>query len=356
MHHVVVYFDLSSSGGLFNNHAYLAVDCFYMISGFVIAHSFDRKMDQGLTLSRFYMLRVLRLYPMLIAGSVLGAFGLGSFWFLHREISLSSILTAGLSGVFLVPTYALLRYKPYVFPLNISYWSLSFEFLLYAFYAISYRTLKYPLILAGALLFSAVALVWVSATAGGLDVGFRADDYFLGFGRALLPFLVGMAIRRSRLYRPNSLRFGSFAVVLTIPLFCNPCTKSGVHDVAVVLVILPLMVICLANARRFRHFDKVENVMGDLSYPMYAIHYPVVVACANACKLLRVSAEVTVAAAFSCIVGIVMAAMLLSRYYDRPVRAAMTKWFDAIQARKVPYGRDMGDPTRLIAGDPLSEL
>ncbi len=329
MLHVALYFNLSSIGGLVDNHAYLAVDCFYMISGFIIAHSFDQKMDRGLTLSRFYVSRVLRLYPMLIAGSVLGALGLGGFWFLHREIPLSSILTAGLSGVFLVPTYVLLQYKPYVFPLNSSYWSLFFEFVLYAFYAISYRPLKRPAILAGALLISAVALVWVSATAGGLDVGYRADDYLLGFGRALLPFLVGMAIRRSRLYRPNSLRFGSFAVVMAIPLFCNPFAKSGVHDVAAVLVMLPLMVICLANAGRFRQLDQVANVMGELSYPIYAIHYPIVVACANACKLLRLPAAVNAAAAFSCTVGIVTAAMLLSRYYDRPVRAAMTRWVGA---------------------------
>ena len=328
MLHVDLYFNIPSIGQIFDSHAYLAVDSFYMISGFVITHSFDCKMEQGMTVSRFYLSRVLRLYPMLVAGATVGAITLGSFWFLHREIPLSSMLAAGLSGLFLIPTYAFVQYKPYVFPLNASYWSLFFEFLLYAFYALAFRPLKRSEVLTSTLLVSAGALVWVSASAGGLDVGYRAEDFPLGFGRALLPFLAGMTIRRSRLYRPNSLRFGSLALVMAIPLFCNPFAKSGFHDAAAVLVLLPFIITCLANAEKFAGLDRVWDLLGELSYPVYAIHYPIVVACANACKLLHLPAFVNALAAISCIIVIIAAATVLSRCYDRPVRAALKRLFE----------------------------
>ena len=329
MLHITLYFKIPTVSGLFKNHAYLAVDCFYMLSGFIIAHSFDRKMESGLTFSGFYLMRVLRLYPMLLVGAALGGIGLVGFWCMNQAIPISSIVTAALAGLFLVPTHALVQYKPYVFPLNSSYWSLCFEFLLYAFYAISYRQLKRPALLALALGVSAAALISISIAAGGLDVGYRASDYLFGFGRALFPFLVGIAIRRSRLYRPNSLRFGSVAAAIAFPLFCNPLAKSGLHDVIAVVLLLPVMIVCLANAGPIDPLDRFSRSIGDLSYPVYAIHYPIVVALSSACKLLHPSTIIDNFTALFCLFGIVATAKVLSQCYDRPMRTAMTRWLIA---------------------------
>lgn len=51
-------------------HAYLAVDFFFCLSGFVIAYAYDNKV-QKLGALQFLKLRLIRLHPLVIIGSVL---------------------------------------------------------------------------------------------------------------------------------------------------------------------------------------------------------------------------------------------------------------------------------------------
>ncbi|TIW52974.1 MAG: acyltransferase, partial [Mesorhizobium sp.] len=51
--------------------SYLAVDLFFLLSGFVIAHAYDRKIESGMGFGTF---RLIRLYPLYLAGTLLGAF------------------------------------------------------------------------------------------------------------------------------------------------------------------------------------------------------------------------------------------------------------------------------------------
>jgi peptidoglycan/LPS O-acetylase OafA/YrhL len=44
-------------------NAYLAVDLFFMLSGFVIAHNYDPKIGSGMTLKEFMLHRGIRLFP-----------------------------------------------------------------------------------------------------------------------------------------------------------------------------------------------------------------------------------------------------------------------------------------------------
>ena len=53
------------------NHGYLAVDFFYVLSGFVIGYAYDDRWDR-MSYWDFYKRRLIRLHPMVIAGSLLG--------------------------------------------------------------------------------------------------------------------------------------------------------------------------------------------------------------------------------------------------------------------------------------------
>ena len=44
-------------------NAYLAVDLFFLLSGFVIAHNYDGKFTGGMSLTNFMVQRLIRLYP-----------------------------------------------------------------------------------------------------------------------------------------------------------------------------------------------------------------------------------------------------------------------------------------------------
>ena len=54
------------------NHGYLAVDFFFVLSGFVIGYAYDDRWDK-MTTWGFFKRRLVRLHPMVIMGTVLGA-------------------------------------------------------------------------------------------------------------------------------------------------------------------------------------------------------------------------------------------------------------------------------------------
>src|SRR5579863_2770853 len=52
-------------------HSYLAVDMFFMLSGFVISASYDRRFEEGLSTRAFLAARLKRLTPVYWGGMVL---------------------------------------------------------------------------------------------------------------------------------------------------------------------------------------------------------------------------------------------------------------------------------------------
>ena len=55
------------------NHGYLAVDFFFILSGFVIGYAYDDRWGKSLTMKDFFKRRLIRLHPMVVMGAVLGA-------------------------------------------------------------------------------------------------------------------------------------------------------------------------------------------------------------------------------------------------------------------------------------------
>src|SRR6187455_297893 len=74
---IVVFFHLAeplASSRLHNvvNHGYLAVDFFFMLSGFVIGYAYDDRWNK-MSIGKFFKLRLVRLQPMVIMGMIIGA-------------------------------------------------------------------------------------------------------------------------------------------------------------------------------------------------------------------------------------------------------------------------------------------
>jgi peptidoglycan/LPS O-acetylase OafA/YrhL len=53
------------------NHGYLAVDFFFVLSGFVIGYAYDDRWG-NLSICDFFKRRFIRLQPMVVAGSIIG--------------------------------------------------------------------------------------------------------------------------------------------------------------------------------------------------------------------------------------------------------------------------------------------
>ena len=58
-------------------HGYLAVDFFYLLSGFVVGYAYDDRWGK-MSIKEFFKIRLIRLHPLVILGVLIGAIG---FWF-----------------------------------------------------------------------------------------------------------------------------------------------------------------------------------------------------------------------------------------------------------------------------------
>jgi peptidoglycan/LPS O-acetylase OafA/YrhL len=323
VYHVVLFFSLSwgpLAQSWFAPHSYLVVDAFYVMSGFVMAHAFDAKLAAGMSFTDFALHRFLRLYPMILAGVVLGAVSLVGYWALTPGVPLLAVAKAIGAGLFLMPTDALSAFKPYDFPVNSPFWSLSYEVVLCIGFGATYRYLK-GWALVAALVVAAPAVCYVAWLKGGLDIGFRIGEYGLAFGRVVYPFLMGVFLRRLPAYRPQSHLAGYIAIPLLVVLVVNPLPTSALYDSVAVLVVIPVLVWMAATGRNLATADRFASASGALSYPLYALHFPIVVSLSNIAKKLALNGWQTVALALACIALSLGTAIVVYQVYDKPARA-----------------------------------
>ncbi|MDQ0967927.1 peptidoglycan/LPS O-acetylase OafA/YrhL [Flavobacterium sp. W4I14] len=64
------------------NHGYLAVDFFFLLSGFVMGYAYDDRWNK-MSVGSFFKRRIVRLQPMVILGMTLGAIGFYFYRFYH---------------------------------------------------------------------------------------------------------------------------------------------------------------------------------------------------------------------------------------------------------------------------------
>ena len=174
------------------NHGYLAVDFFFMLSGFVIGYAYDARWRGngnagGMTTADFFKRRLVRLHPMICVGALLGVvsfFVQGRVRWDGTEVGVPAVALAFLLSIFLIParpgTAAEIRGNGEMFPLNGPSWSLFFEYLGNIFYALVLRRLPTAALAA----FVALAALGLTGVAAGNLSGFG----HIGVGWSLADF------------------------------------------------------------------------------------------------------------------------------------------------------------------------
>ena len=118
---------------------YLAVDFFFVLSGFVLAHVYLTRLAEGrMSPGAFLRVRAIRFAPLYLAAFALGA-ALALLYALRgwHEHTLPHVATSALFGVFMLPTPPPLSIWPDApFPLNGPTWSLFFELAVNAVFAL----------------------------------------------------------------------------------------------------------------------------------------------------------------------------------------------------------------------------
>jgi len=256
---------------------YLAVDFFFVLSGFVLAHVYANRLKDGMALSGFMRIRLTRLYPLYLAGALLGAVlaliyalkGWGDWpaWQVASSFAFALFLVPTPPGVSLWPNAP--------FSLNGPSWSLFFELFINVVFALVARWLTPAL----CLMFMGVGGLLLVPTAfgfGQLDGGFAWDNFIAGFPRVTFGFFTGVWIYQMRLHErvPALPAWGAYPALALVFMIPAAGVWRAVVDLAAALVLFPLLVIFCANSPVRGGLMRASALVGALSYGVYILHVP----------------------------------------------------------------------------------
>lgn len=287
---------------------YLAVDFFFCLSGYVLAKAYgDRLGVLDLTWRR-----VARLYPVFLFGLALGLAKVAAQTLLGVEQVFQS--GADFARALVLNALMLPDLMGPIYPFNGPAWTLFLEMVLsIAFAALLCRMRAIGLVTLA--LLGAVGMIWAVTAYGWLNVGWDAETLPFGLARAVYGFCAGMLI--ARWVRDERVHRVPWAVLLLILGMLVP-------DLLFALVLSPLIVALGARTDLDERLKPLFAWAGNVSYPLYAVHWPIAVAVVFAGFPLPVALVLGVAVP-------VIAADLALRFYDRPVRRWLTS-FRAIPA------------------------
>src|SRR6185437_6189694 len=280
----------TSSLDMFINHGYLAVDFFFLLSGFVIGYAYDDRWSK-MTLSGFFKRRLIRLQPMVVMGSVIGGFFYfqdSSIWPAIHTVPVGKMLLIMVIGATLIPipTSMDIRGWQEMHPLDGPAWSLFFEYIANILYALFVRRFS-KTALSILVFIAAVVLVQyaVCSHSGDLIGGWSitGPQLRIGFTRLIFPFFAGLLLSRTIKTTSIPHAFLWCSIVLTIflaiPRIGGDTHRSwnGLYEAAVIILVFPLIVYMGAGGKLSTRFStRLCKFCGDLSYPLYITHYPLI--------------------------------------------------------------------------------
>ena len=274
------------------NHGHIAVDFFFILSGFVISYAYDDRW-QKMTLGGFFKRRLIRLHPMLVMGAVIGTI---TFLIGGREqwdgtvtpiggVALALLLTALMIPA-LPGSMHEVRGNGEMFPLNGPQWSLFFEYIGNIIYALIIRRLSTRLLAVLVALLAALhtwIFVWDLSGYDSVGIGWTIDtiNFWGGLVRMLFPFTVGMLLART--FKPRKIKYTFWicsAILLAtfaVPYIASECSLSmnSLYEVVCIAFVFPIIVWLGACGSTEGSTGRISGLLGDLSYPLYIVHYPV---------------------------------------------------------------------------------
>lgn len=307
-------------------NAYLAVDFFFILSGFVVALAYEKKLLGEMSFRTFALVRAIRLYPMILIGGALAAISMLATGWGGR-----ALIASGLAGLALPAPRALVADPFFV---NGPVWSLFFEIIVNLIFAATLRLV--PRLLPVLFLLSGAAWM-IMLYRHGMDVGIHFDTFAWGLARAGFPFGIGVLIFRYRDRLPTipGIGFGTACLVLTAALAMPTVEWFGATAYAVVcvLAVFPALVAIGTRTTPSPRLVGFAVWLGAVSFPLYAIHYPLyrIADVAFARLGLPVSLEVPLAGT-----TIVILSTMAYYWFDVKVRARLSLLVRRRRAAAVP--------------------
>lgn len=309
----------------FIGHGFLAVDFFFCLSGFVIGYAYDDRIAK-MGLRNFFIARIIRLHPLVIAGSILGllAFLFDPFGG-HLELySAGKIVLTFICSLFLIPFPVIADRGFNLFSFNAPAWSLFWEYIANIVYAlVLYKIRKNFLVVLT--LISAVAICYVGYSSGNLLGGWSGPTFWDGCARISYSFLAGLLIYRSNWIIKNKLGFGGLTILLLLA-FIMPFSKlNWIVEPLVVLFYFPLLISLGAGAVLKPGLEKICVFSGKISYPLYMTHYAFLWMFGNYYTNYKPESTQLVLIVTISVILLVAFAYLIMILYDIPLRNFLNK-------------------------------
>lgn len=322
------------------HHAYLAVDFFFALSGFVVAYAYDDRMAKGaparLALSywEFVKRRLIRLHPVVIIAAIAGLLGflfdpnVGTAQTVGIAISPAKLTLIFVLSLFLLPTPTLPNTFGETHSINGPSWTLFLEYIANALYGLFGHRLKIRLHIVLCVL-GAAALTLTALYFNLLGWGWSWKTYWVAPIRLAYPFLMGMLLYRLnlRLRVPQPYLVCS---VLLVGVFAFPVLGkfNGLYEAGAVIFAFPVILLMGAGIDRMQgRLGKLCRFTGQLSYPLYIIHYPLIYMFGHWVWSTHPTQDTLRLVALGLFVTEVSLATLLLYAYDLPVRAWLTRRF-----------------------------
>jgi peptidoglycan/LPS O-acetylase OafA/YrhL len=325
-------------------HGYLAVDFFFLLSGFVLALAYQERLDAGWSTLSFLKVRLIRLYPLYILG-----LGLGLVIALHwREFgapaqSLRPYAILAAFATLMLPIFVRIPMNTLgvAYPLDYPAWSLIAEIFANLFHGIALRR-RSDRFLAGVVIVSGVLLVLSVKLEGTVDIGSRTRGLPEAVPRVLFSYVLGVLL--FRVWKRGTVRlripFLLSPVLLTCALVMPWCGQHVLrYDLLVIFFFFPLFLLASASLNPPPRLVKTAQTLGRLSYAIYVLHLPV-----SQIQATILKQRVTLSPAWSATLSlclVITMSLLADKFYDNPVRASLqrklieTKHFKALSLTPV---------------------
>lgn len=312
-------------------HGYLAVDFFFCLSGFVIVYAYDSRIA-GMGLKTFIKLRLIRLQPLVIIGSILGllTFLFDPYSNLYAVYSFKETALIFITSAFLIPYPVVSERYFNLFNLNAPSWSLFWEYVANLLYAtVLFKATKK--VLTPLTILAAAGLFYVSWESGGLLGGWSGGTFFDGFARISFSFLMGMLIYRSNWIIKNKLGLLGMSVLLLLA-FVTPYSEqwNWLVDLLLVILYFPLLVALGAGTSLASSHHKINKLSGAISYPLYMTHYPFMWIFANYVTVEKPSVTELMWVIPISVASLILLSYLVFKFLDLSIRSYFT---DKLKAR-----------------------
>lgn len=336
------------------NHGYLAVDFFFLLSGFVIGYAYDDRWGK-MKVKNFFMRRLIRLQPMVVMGMIIGAvcfyLQASSLWPLINNTSVWKMLLIMFIGFTMIPVPPSMDIRGWqeTYPLNGPGWSLFFEYIVNILYGLFIR--KFSKLALSILVFiSACFLLQLAISKGDVIGGWSLEpkQLHIGFSRVFYPFFAGLLLFRiGKLANiKNAFLWCSLLVIVvfSIPRIggSQHLWMNGLYDSLSIILVFPFIIFLGASGEiRSSMGKRTCKFLGDISYPIYITHYPLIYIYTAWVYDHKISFQKGLPVGILVFVSAIIIAYACLKLYDEPVRQWLQKKFTSKRKAQLNKQKEM---------------